>query len=219
MYLEVAVCSALAVVTWKRNVLSAPASALAFAMGLLIWVMNGIEWLSVLVSFLIVGYMGTKCHYSEKSSIGVEEGSCRRIENVLGNGTSPLLFALLFMPVAFAGSIATALADTLASEIGVLSSRSRLITTLEKVDPGTNGAVSPLGLLFSVVGASIVAVMGVYLLSTGFVPVFAGGFIGCQIDSVLGAVLERRRIVSKSTVNLIATLSGGSVAYLTFFII
>ena len=39
----------------------------------------------------------------------------------------------------FIGAIATATADTLASEIGILQ-QPRLITTFQKVDPGTDGA-------------------------------------------------------------------------------
>jgi uncharacterized membrane protein len=40
------------------------------------------------------------------------------------------------------------------------------------------------------------------------------GFLGCQIDSVLGATLERRGLVDKKTVNLVATTSGAILCYL-----
>ena len=40
------------------------------------------------------------------------------------------------------------------------------------------------------------------------------GFLGCQIDSVIGATLERRGLVNKKTNNLISTVSGGILAYL-----
>jgi uncharacterized membrane protein len=40
------------------------------------------------------------------------------------------------------------------------------------------------------------------------------GFLGCQIDSVIGATLERRGIVNKKTNNLISTVSGAILAYL-----
>ena len=39
------------------------------------------------------------------------------------------------------------------------------------------------------------------------------GFLGCQIDSVLGATLERRGIVGKRTVNLVSTSLGGLIAF------
>src|SRR5437899_10085318 len=39
------------------------------------------------------------------------------------------------------------------------------------------------------------------------------GLLGCQLDSVLGATLERRGLVSKKTVNLVSTTTGAIVAY------
>jgi uncharacterized membrane protein len=40
------------------------------------------------------------------------------------------------------------------------------------------------------------------------------GFLGCQIDSVIGATLERRGLVNKKTNNLVSTMSGAVLAYL-----
>jgi len=39
------------------------------------------------------------------------------------------------------------------------------------------------------------------------------GFVGCQVDSVIGATLERRGVVSKKTNNLISTGTGALLAY------
>lgn len=207
-------CSALALISWKSDVLSLPASFMAFIIAVIIWGMNGFSWIFLLLVFMIVGHLGTKWKYDLKKEKGLEESSTgrRTIENVLGNGISPTFFAVLINPVAFVGSISTALADTLASEIGVLSDRSRLITTFEKTDPGTNGAVSPLGTFLAALGALTVAVCGYFILSINPLATFLGGFMGCQIDSVLGAIFERRGYLSKSTVNLIATFSGGIIA-------
>ena len=38
--------------------------------------------------------------------------------------------------------------------------------------------------------------------------------VGCQIDSVIGATLERKGLVNKKTTNLLATCSGAILAYL-----
>jgi len=39
------------------------------------------------------------------------------------------------------------------------------------------------------------------------------GFLGCQLDSVLGATLERRGLVNKKTVNLVSTTFGAVLGY------
>jgi uncharacterized membrane protein len=36
----------------------------------------------------------------------------------------------------------------------------------------------------------------------------AVGFVGCQVDSFLGATLEQRGLISKKTVNLVSTSAG-----------
>ena len=41
----------------------------------------------------------------------------------------------------------------------------------------------------------------------------AVGFLGCQIDSLLGATLERKGLIGKRSVNLISTALGGVIAF------
>jgi uncharacterized membrane protein len=65
----------------------------------------------------------------------------------------------------------TCLADTLASELGILSpSRPFHILTFQSVPKGTNGGVSYLGLAVSVLGGFIMGLVGVidlYIENTG----------------------------------------------------
>ena len=118
----------------------------------------------------------------------------------------------------FIGAIATATADTLASEIGVLH-QPRLITTFQKVDPGTDGAVSVLGTVVGMVGAAIIGIAAYFLgivphpISAIVVSVISGT-VGCFMDSILGAVLERRDLITNEHVNLIATIVGAIVGIL-----
>src|SRR3989442_1590185 len=65
-------------------------------------------------------------------------------------------------------------------------------------------------------GIAPMAVAAISLvMPPGFPKVISGvGFLGCQIDSVLGATLERRGLVNKKTVNLVSTTSGAILAYL-----
>jgi uncharacterized protein (TIGR00297 family) len=174
--------------------------------------------------------------------MGVQEGKKgeRRASNVLANGIAPMAAAVLsalnpsWFPraasgVVFLSALAVAGSDTLASEIGVLSPRPVLITNGKQVTPGTDGGVSLLGEGCAVLAALYTALFGWLVLSwlarayaldltMPAEPVFllipaVLGFVGCQIDSVIGATLERRGLVNKKTTNLLATSMGAILAY------
>ena len=118
----------------------------------------------------------------------------------------------------FIGAIATATADTLASEIGILQ-QPRLITTFQKVDPGTDGAVSPLGTVVGMTGALIIGMSSYFLgvisnpLSAILVSVISGT-VGCFMDSLLGATFERANLITNEHVNLLATITGAIIGIL-----
>jgi uncharacterized protein (TIGR00297 family) len=110
----------------------------------------------------------------------------------------------------FVGSVATTSADTLASEVGVFSkSKPRLITNLRrKVPSGTIGAVSLLGEGVALLAGFSIGIIAVVfaVLTPGWVPVVTNvqhvifliplavltAFIGCNIDSFLGAAFQNR---------------------------
>jgi uncharacterized protein (TIGR00297 family) len=138
---------------------------------------------------------------------------------VVGYAASPQLpwpaLGELFL-FAFAGSLAAAMSDTLSSEIGGLYDQPRLITTFERVPPGTDGGVTWQGELAGVAGAGLIALIAVGLLSVsplGALVIVAGGVGGMTVDSILGATLEGDR-VGNEAVNFAATLSGALVSVL-----
>jgi uncharacterized protein (TIGR00297 family) len=95
------------------------------------------------------------------------------------------------------------------------------VTTLRRVEPGTDGAITWQGELAGLTGALLVgglAAVGSPLLD----PVVAGGVAavgavvaagvaGMTVDSLLGALVEGDRIGNQS-VNFLATLCGAVVA-------
>ena len=93
------------------------------------------------------------------------KGDTRDYAQVLANGGVPALFSLLYLVtdnplalLAFAVSLASANADTWASEIGVLSSRDPvLLFSRKKVPKGTSGAVSALGTFAGLSGSFTIA--------------------------------------------------------------
>jgi len=192
--------------------------------------------LLVLLAFFLFGNLVTKYKYEKKAALGVAESNrgMRDINNVLGNGLSPLIFAIsishnaIFL-IAFSGSVATACSDTFSTEIGQADGRPRLITTLKRVPVGTNGGVSLPGIGAALLGSALISLVSlIFSLNmdmnmdkrTAFTICLVSGFMGSLADSVFGATLEDRNPfkLNKHHVNILATLFGGiiaiSIAYL-----
>ncbi|MGQ0796272.1 MAG: DUF92 domain-containing protein [Methanobacteriota archaeon] len=237
-----ALCGALSTIAYRKDVLSLDGTLAAFAVGMVIGVLGDVTWLLLLLFFLLSSFLATRYRFALKEAMGVQEGvrGERRASNVLANGVAPMVVALVSLPdfawfpksvsgIVYLSTLAVAGADTLASEIGVLSRRTLLITNLQRVPPGTDGGVSLLGQLCALGAALYTAVIGWFALfyvadlyaltptvpaATAFaaIPIVVG-FVGCQLDSVLGATLERRGLISKKLVNLVSTGSGALLAY------
>lgn len=118
-------------------------------------------------------------------------------------------------------ALAEAAADTLSSEIGqVLGGTPRMITTLRRVEPGTDGGVTLAGTVAGLAAAGLVSGAGSLVLhGTGaiFVVGWAGGVFGLLFDSLLGATVERAGWLNNDAVNFLST--GASVAFALLLIL
>lgn len=90
-----------------------------------------------------------------------------------------------------------------------------MVTTLRKVEPGTDGAISWAGTFAGVTAAGIVAVIGTYAVRGDLAMLlisFAAGVFGLFFDSLLGATLERRGWLNNDAVNFLSTASAAVFA-------
>lgn len=227
-----ALCGLIALYVYLAGVLDLYGSLSAFFMGLLIILFTDVFFFMLLLLFLFLTYLVTVWKYEYKRSRGLGEGlkGERGFKNVLSNGVVATAVAVLFSPLEglspglapflYIVAVASAAADSFASEIGVLSDRVRLITQpSRRVPPGTDGGVSWLGQMSALLGAVLVAVPGILLLSSSMLELekhtlplssvvvslaLTLAWVNSQIDSVLGATLQRRGILSNNGVNVVS---------------
>ena len=224
-----AVTVALGYVAYALDTASLPGMLTGVFLGLLTMVLGDFRWFAMLITFFGLGGLASKFRYEEKERRGIAEENegARGSGNVLANSLVALvavigwaasqdvpdLDSLLFL-FAFAGSLAAAMSDTLSSEIGGLYDDPRLITTFERVDPGTDGAITWQGEVAGLVGAGIIAGIAGALFdpvdAVGAAVVLGAGVAGMTVDSVLGATIEGR-VVDNQGVNLLATVAAAAV--------
>jgi uncharacterized protein (TIGR00297 family) len=124
--------------------------------------------------------------------------------------------------VMYVGCVASAAADTLASEIGVTGGIPRMITTFKQVPIGTNGGITVTGetvALLGGFGVSVVALLLQVITPQMMAICTLAGFVGTNIDSVIGATLENKGFLGNAGTNLLATLGGGLFAVILYLIL
>ncbi len=208
-------------------------SVTAFFIGIILGIMGGVLWILLLLIFLVSAFLATRYKFNYKKTKGIQEGKKgeRGAINVLANGIVPVVIAIFNNPTSgrnllglgylenklaiflFVTSIACAASDTLASEMGMISDKAYLITTGKRVPPGTDGGISLYGEIWALLGAAYTFFVAyiifhqlsdITLRSSWPLIGIVMGFMSCQLDSILGATLEQKGLIGKSSVNTIA---------------
>ena len=199
------------------------------------------------IVFFITGSLFSRLNKNLEmpESASIQPESRRDGLQIWANGFWAALFCILwflvpveyFLGAAF-GVIATATADTWATETGIRKPGKTIsLKTFKSVPPGTDGGVSLKGTLFAILGSLLIgffASQGLYSdpVST-FIVISVAGFLGCLIDSYIGAVYQRKRNSEdsdgtwysmdkdkqNSLVNWISTGCGGLIAFILLLII
>ncbi|AFY53484.1 TIGR00297 family protein [Rivularia sp. PCC 7116] len=210
----------------------------AWLLGVLIWGTLGLKGYAIVCVYFIVGSGVTRIGMAEKEQLGIAEkrSGARGPENVWGSaftaalcalgvgiidwlGTSETVFLSSLLLLGYVASFCTKLSDTCASEVGkAYGERTFLITTLQPVPRGTEGAVSLEGTLAGIFASVVLAILGwgVGLIDVwGIIWCVFAAFIATNLESVIGATLQSRwQWLTNELVNVLNTLIGAATAIL-----
>jgi uncharacterized protein (TIGR00297 family) len=211
----------LAILAYKFSAIDLAGLLCGVVVGLLTILGGGPGWFIIVVVFFVLSAVLTRYKYAKKEQIGFAQakGGMRSWPNILANagvGAAAAVCEFAFhgdiFGAFFAGSMATAAADTLATEVGLTSAtRPRLITHLRRlVAPGISGGVTLIGETTALGSALLIALLA-FLVKIGTsgtfaLGVFLAGIIGANLDSVIGATIQGKNtcvICKKDTESLV----------------
>jgi uncharacterized protein (TIGR00297 family) len=195
-----------------------------------IFIGAGYTGLSMLAAFFILGTLATSWEKDKKPQAKcVKDQSVKRNSGqVVANGGVAAIMGVLvyFIPekaelftLMMAASLASAMADTLSSELGMIYGRRFYnIITLKREEKGLDGVISIEGSVIGIIGSTIIAL--IYSIRFGWdiriLFIIIAGTIGNLSDSVLGALFERKQYLNNDAVNFLNTLISALAAGLCF---
>ncbi len=206
----------------------------AWGLGVAIWGTLGWRGYAVVMFYFLVGSAVTRIGMAQKEAEGIAEkrSGARGPENVWGSALMAMACALgvaaidfgwldaswkSLLLLGYVASFATKLSDTTASEVGKAYGKSTfLITTLQPVTRGTEGAISLEGTMAGIVGGLVISLVA-YSLGLinlpGVVICAIAAFIATNLESVIGATLQHKfDWLTNELVNVINTVIGAVVA-------
>ena len=177
-----------------KKALTYPAEILAMIFAFIITYYGGLSAFLILVS-VFIGSIITKLLNKEKKS------EKRKFIQIISNVGVATFAIVLFKITAndlylfiYAAVMAESLADTLASDIGMLSKKDPVnILTWERSSKGLSGNISLLGVTSSLIGAFFIALIyfiGIESSIRNSLVIIVSGVVGSLVDSFLGATIQ-----------------------------
>ncbi|HKW76985.1 MAG TPA: DUF92 domain-containing protein [Terriglobales bacterium] len=216
-----AITAAFTAVAWLAGEVESTGAAAGAAISF-VFAARDLRFFCMLLIVFATTLLATRIGRKRKEALQAGEASnSRSASQIIANlGLAGLLIALAVetWQVLAIAALAEAACDTCSSEIGMaFPGKTVLLTTWKRVPPGVDGGISFMGTCAGVAGAVVVALCSVLL---GLFPysyallAFAAGFLGMLVDSLLGAVAERRGWLNNDTVNLLGTAAAIGIAWL-----
>ena len=224
--LAVAISLALAGLAWGLKLVTPSGALSGFLLGVAVYLGYGYKSFLLMFTFFLMGSAATRLGYARKAARGVAEkrGGARSWREALANSLAGAFFSILVITthhegaflIALIAAFAEAAGDTVSSEIGQwISPRAYLITTFRPVPAGQDGGVSVGGSLAGFLASALVVALG-YGMGLcgrgGAALALSGAVAGNLLDSVLGATLERRGLVTNGIVNFAGSSFAGGLA-------
>jgi uncharacterized protein (TIGR00297 family) len=226
IFLAVAINAVFALLAWRLRHVTRSGAAVGFCLGVAVYMGFGYKSFLILLGFFVLASVATRLGYTTKLARGIAEKrqGARSWREAMGNLLPAAWFAILVITtpyqaaflIAMLAALAEAAGDTVASEMGKwLSPKAWLITSLKSVPAGEDGGISLAGTAAGIAASALIVALGYGLhLATleGAALAFLAAVAGNFADSILGATLERRRLVSNAIVNFAGTGFAGSLA-------
>jgi uncharacterized protein (TIGR00297 family) len=206
--------SGIGLLAYKRKSLSRSGIIGATATGTAIFGMGGWRFALTVIFFFVSSSLWSHFRAQDKAQTAADKfskGAQRDIAQVAANGGVATLMALGYgssrsttmrgaLQAGYIGALATATADTWATELGVLSPHApRLITSGKPIPPGTSGGVTLLGTSAAAAGSLGLGIFYWLLhprrrpaLQYPFIALISG-LAGSFFDSYLGATIQAMR--------------------------
>jgi len=217
-----AVNAILAIIGYVAHSVDVSGAIGGFILGAILIVCGGWQLYVVLLAFFVIGTATTKLGYRRKAKLGLaqEKGGRRGFSHAFSNvGVAAMLAIVSSMSdhsfrfwLAAAAALATAAADTTASEIGqLIGRRTFLPLSLKRVPVGTEGAISIEGTLAGILAGFLVALVAsreprIVALIT------LCAFLGSYLESLLGSWNRNRaEPIPNGALNFFNTAAGAAL--------